>query len=116
MAKVADFTAFASELKVLGTYDTKRIPEYPDAPTLGELGFYPYWYGSARCIVAPAGTPKAVINFYAKAFRSAMQDADYIAAGEKAHMTTEFMSPEDTGDLIKQQYNFCANTLTEIFN
>lgn len=115
VAKVADFTAFASELKVLGTYDTKRIPEYPDAPTLGELGFYPHWYGSARCIVAPAGTPKPVIEFYAKAFKQAMEDAEYIAAGEKAHMTTEYKDPAATDDLIKQQYNFCANTLTEIF-
>ena len=115
VAKVADFTSFASELRVLGTYDTKRIPEYPDAPTLGELGFYPNWYGSARCIVAPAGTPKEAIDFYANAFKQAMQDADYIAAGEKAHMTTEFMSPEETKSLIKQQYEFCSNTLTEIF-
>ena len=116
VAKVADFTSFASELKVLGTYDTKRIPEYPDTPTLGELGFYPEWYGSARCIVAPAGTPKAIIDFYANAFKQAMEDADYIAASNKAHMTTEFKSPSETGDLIKQQYNFCANTLKEIFN
>ncbi|MBQ3966387.1 MAG: tripartite tricarboxylate transporter substrate binding protein [Treponema sp.] len=116
VAKVADFTAFASEVKVLGTYDSKRLAEYPDAPTLGELGFYPYWYGSARCIVAPAGTPKPIIDFYANAFKQAMEDPEYIAASEKAHMTTEYKSPEDTGDLINQQYNFCTNTLTEIFN
>ena len=115
VAKVADFTSFASELKVLGTYDSKRIPEYPDVPTLGELGYYPDWYGSARCIVAPKGTPKAAIDFYAKAFKAIMEDPDYQAAGEKAHMTTEYKDPEATGALIKQQYDFCANTLAEIF-
>ena len=115
VAKVADFTSFASELKVLGTFDTKRIPEYPDTPTLGELGFYPDWYGSARCIVAPKGTPKEAIDFYAKAFKAIMDDPDYKAAGEKAHMTTEFKNPEETSALINQQYDFCANKLAEIF-
>ncbi len=115
VAKVADFTSFASELKVLGTFDSKRIPEYPDTPTLGELGYYPNWYGSARCIVAPKGTPKAAIEFYAKAFKAVMEDPEYIAAGEKAHMTTEYKNPADTGALINQQYDFCKNTLAEIF-
>ncbi len=115
VAKVADFTSFASELKVLGTFDTKRIPEYPDTPTLGELGYYPDWYGSARCIVAPKGTPKAAIDFYANAFKSIMEDPEYKAASEKAHMTTEFKDPAATGALINQQYDFCANTLAEIF-
>lgn len=115
VAKVADFAAFSSELKVLGTFDTKRIPEYPDAPTLGELGFFPEWYGSARCIVAPAGTPKEIINFYAEAFRKTMEDADYVAAGEKAHMTTEYMDPEATGKLINQQQDFCENKLPSLF-
>ncbi|MCR5725431.1 MAG: tripartite tricarboxylate transporter substrate binding protein [Treponema sp.] len=115
VAKVADFASFASELKVLGTFDTKRIPEYPDTPTLGELGFYPDWYGSARCIVAPKGTPKEAIAFYADAFKKIMDDPEYKAAGEKAHMTTEFKDPEATGALINQQYDFCANTLAEIF-
>ncbi len=115
VAKVADFTSFASELKVLGTFDSKRIPEYPDTPTLGELGYYPNWYGSARCIVAPKGTPKAAIEFYAKAFKAVMEDPEYIAAGEKAHMTTEYKNPADTGTLINQQYDFCKNTLAEIF-
>lgn len=115
VAKVADFTSFASELKVLGTFDTIRIPEYPNVPTLGELGYFPEWYGSARCIVAPAGTPKEAIEYYAKIFKETMEDPEYIAAAEKAHMTTNYRNPEDTGKLINQQFDFCKNTLPEIF-
>ncbi|MCR5288368.1 MAG: tripartite tricarboxylate transporter substrate binding protein [Treponema sp.] len=115
VAKVADFTSFASELRVLGTFDKERIPEYPDVPTLGELGYYPEWYGSARCIVAPAGTPKEAIEYYAKVFKETMEDSEYIAAAEKAHMTTNYRDPEETGKLINQQYDFCKNTLPEIF-
>jgi tripartite-type tricarboxylate transporter receptor subunit TctC len=115
VAKVADFTSFASEVKVLGSFDKNRIPEYSDVPTLGELGYYPEWYGSARCIVAPKGTPKEAIDFYAKAFKNIMDDIDYKLASEKAHMTTAYKDPAETGALINQQYDFCKNTLAEIF-
>lgn len=55
--KVADIAKLASgdkpELRVIGAFDTKRIAEFPDVPTLGELGYYSNWYGSARVIMAP---------------------------------------------------------------
>lgn len=66
-AKLADFAAFTSEVKVLGVFDTKRLAEYPDVPTLGEAGYYDQWYGSARAIVAPKDTPQEIIDFYAEA-------------------------------------------------
>lgn len=115
VAKVADFTSFSSEVKVLGVYDTARIAEYPDAPTLGELGYYDQWYGSARCIVAPKGTAPEVIAFYAEAFKQAMEDPDYIAAAEKASMNTQYLDPTATGDLLQQQYEFCTDTVSQIW-
>ena len=115
VVKLADIAGQESEYRILGVFNPERLPELPDVPTLGELGFYPDWYGSARCIVAPKGTPKAAIDFYAKAFKAIMDDLDYRLASEKAHMTTEYKDPEATGALINQQYDFCANTLAEIF-
>lgn len=115
VAKVADFASFKSELKVLGVYDTKRLEEYPDVPTLGELGYYDRWYGSARCIVAPKGTPAEVINFYAQAFEKTMADADYITAAAQASMNTEYMDPAATGDLLAGQYTFCTDTVSKIW-
>ena len=115
VAKVADFVPFESEVRLLAAFDTDRIPEYSYVPTLGEFGFYPQWYGSARCIVAPKGTPKEVIDFYAKAFKDIMDDLDYKLASESAHMTTAYKDPAATSALISQQYDFCANTLKSIF-
>lgn len=115
VAKVADFASFKTELKVLGVFDTKRIEEYPDAPTLGELGYYDQWYGSARCIVAPKGTPQEIIDFYADAFKNTMEDADYITASQQASMNTEYMDPAATGELLAAQYSFCTDTVTNIW-
>lgn len=116
VAKLADFASFTKEVKVLGVFDTKRLPEYPDVPTLGELGLYKDWYGSARCIVAPAGTPKADVDFYAQAFKETMEDPAYVAAAKKAYVTTDYRTPAETKTLIDQQMDFCLNTLGDLFN
>ena len=52
----------AGRLKLLAVTDSKRAAALPDAPTVGESlpGFeFNNWYG----IMAPAGTPRAVIDF-----------------------------------------------------
>lgn len=115
-AKLADFASFTSEVKVLGVFDTKRLTEYPDVPTLGEAGYYDQWYGSARAIVAPKGTPQEIVDFYAEAFKKAMEDPEYIAAAEKASVTTEYMGPEELGKLLQAQYTFCTDTVSSIWD
>jgi len=52
----------SGRLKPLGVGSAKRVPALPDVPTISEAGVPGYeatnWWG----IVAPAGTPKAVID------------------------------------------------------
>ena len=115
VAKEADIASMMSEVKVLGVFAEKRMPSFPDAPTLGELGLYNKWYGSARAIVAPKGTPADVIAFYEEAFKKAMEDPEYIAAAKKAGVTTLYMNAEDTAKLINQQYEFCTNEVAKLW-
>ncbi len=115
VAKEADIAAIVSEVKVLGVFAEKRLSAFPDVPTLGELGYYDKWYGSARAIVAPKGTKPEVIAFYEEAFRKAMENPDYIAAAEKAGVTTMFMNAEDTAKLINQQYEFCTDEVAKLW-
>lgn len=114
-AKLADFAAFKGEVKVLGVFDTQRLEEYPDVPTLGEAGYYDQWYGSARAIVAPAGTPQNVIDYYEAAFKAAMEDPAYLEAAEKASVTTNYMNAADTAALLEAQYTFCTDTVSAIW-
>lgn len=115
VAKEADIASMMSEVKVLGVFSETRMPSFPDAPTLGELGYYGKWYGSARAIVAPKGTPADVIEFYQDAFKKAMEDPEYIAAAEKAGVTTLYMNAEDTARLINQQYEFCTDEVAKLW-
>lgn len=104
VAKVADVAGLEGEIRVLGVFATERIPEYPDVPTLGELGYYDQWLGSSRCIVAPAGVSAEVVAFYEAAFKAAMEDPAYIEAA--ASFATNYLNAADTAALIQQQQTF----------
>ncbi|MBR6839076.1 MAG: tripartite tricarboxylate transporter substrate binding protein [Oscillospiraceae bacterium] len=104
VVKVADIASMADEVRVLGVFSPERIEELPDVPTLAELGYYPDWLGSSRCIVAPAGVSEDVIKFYEEAFKATMEDPEYLEAA--ASFTTDFKDAKATGELIEQQQSF----------
>ena len=114
VVKLADIAGSESEYHVLGVFADERLPELPDVPTLGELGYYQGWLGSSRCIVAPAGVSDDVVAFYEAAFKSAMEDAEYLAAAEQAGMATDYKDAAATAALIAGQQEF-AESLTDEF-
>lgn len=112
VVKVADITAMAESVKVLGVFAPERLAEFPDVPTLGELGYYENWLGSSRCICAPAGVSADVIAFYEEAFRQAMEDPEYLE--EASSFATDYKNAADTAALIQQQQEF-TESLAEGF-
>ena len=114
VVKLADIAGQEAEYRILGVFNPERLPELPDVPTLGELGFYPDWLGSSRCVVAPAGVSEDVVKFYEEAFKSTMEDPDYLAAAEQAGMATDYKDAAATKELIQQQQTF-AEGLAEGF-
>ncbi|MBO4301271.1 MAG: tripartite tricarboxylate transporter substrate binding protein [Desulfovibrio sp.] len=118
-AKVADVAQLIKggkpELRVLGVFSDKRLPELPDVPTLGELGYYDKWYGSARALVLPAGTPQEIVDFYVNAFRKTMEDPDCKAAHEKAGLALDFKDNKQLAALIAEQEAFCRDVVTKLY-
>ena len=115
VAKEADIAAMMSEVKVLGVFSEERMEKFPDVPTLGELGYYDKWYGSRRVIVAPKGTPQNIIDYYEKAFKTAMEDPEYVEAAEQAGITAYFMDQEETAAMLEDQYAFCTDEVAELW-
>jgi tripartite-type tricarboxylate transporter receptor subunit TctC len=80
------FVAFASvrsflqagKVRVLAVTSEKRLPAQPDVPTMAEAGFpgiaLDAWFG----LVAPAGTPDAVIGKLHGAFSQAVRDPEIV--------------------------------------
>jgi len=63
----------SGQLRALGVTTTERYPLLPDVPTIAETGFGGYqmeiWHG----LVAPAGTPAAVVLLLSKQVQEIMQ-------------------------------------------
>ena len=109
VAKVADI-AGRTDVKPLAAFSTERVAEYPDVPTLGEMGYYDKWLGSSRCICAPAGVSEEVVAFYEAAFKAAMEDAEYLAATED--IATDYQDAAATAALIAEQQAFTEGLAT----
>lgn len=50
------------KLRALAMAGTKRVPSLPDVPTMAETGLAGYEVGSGVGVVAPAGTPPAIVE------------------------------------------------------
>lgn len=61
----------AGQVRVLGVTSAARLPALPDVPTFGEQGVANYTAHTWLCLVAPAGTPKEVVQRLSEALRTA---------------------------------------------
>ena len=92
----ADSTGFAplvesGKLRVLNTWGEKRLPKFPDAPTLKELGLN-IVQASPFGIGAPRDTPPAVVKRLHDAFKKAMEEPSYVQALARYDMLPMYMS------------------------
>jgi tripartite-type tricarboxylate transporter receptor subunit TctC len=70
----------AGRLKLLGVNTLKRNAQAPNVPTIGEItGIKDYDYPPAIGVMAPAKTPKAVIDRLAGAIAKAVQHPDTVS-------------------------------------
>lgn len=117
--KVGDVTSMVSgdtpELRMLAVFSEERVAQYPDVPTMKELGLTDIWYGSARALVAPANTPQEIIDFYAEAFRKTMEDSKCIADHEAAGLSMGYMAPDALADFLVAQDAFCRDMMTTLY-
>jgi tripartite-type tricarboxylate transporter receptor subunit TctC len=72
-----------NELTVLAALSEKRLPQIPDAPTMGEAGMPEYLDVDWRvwiAIYAPARTPRPIIDRLYAAYNAALQKSELTAA------------------------------------
>ena len=73
MVGIADQVA-QKRLKALAVSTPKRHPDYPNAPTMAESGFPGFEeYTQGLGIVAPAGTPAAIVDKLNEIIRAALK-------------------------------------------
>jgi tripartite-type tricarboxylate transporter receptor subunit TctC len=92
------------KLRLLAVSTPKRLPQYPNVPTVAESGLPDFYFNSWFAMVAPKGTPKEIVDRLHAAMRSALDDPDTNAKLVGLGITVRGTSPEDFGRAIGEQY------------
>jgi tripartite-type tricarboxylate transporter receptor subunit TctC len=91
------------KLRPIAIAGATRDPELPDVPTVVEAGYpklqAPFWLG----VVAPAGTPPAIIKKLNAAFRDALNDPKTVKSLHDLDTYVKIGSPEDFGKMLKSE-------------
>src|SRR4051812_41758226 len=64
------------KLRALGMFSAKRLPAFPDVPTIAEAGGPPLESSTWVLFMAPGGTPKAIIDRLAAETAKAINESD----------------------------------------
>ncbi len=91
----------AGQLKFLAISAEKRHPEVPDVPTLKELGVNVV-YPTNRGLMAPKGTPDAVLAKLEDACAKATKDAAFAAQMEKQATEVHFLGRKEFARYLKE--------------
>jgi tripartite-type tricarboxylate transporter receptor subunit TctC len=82
--------AAASNLTLLAALSETRIPALPDVPTMKELG-YPALSFTAGGLIAPSGTPPAVLTVFEKACAEATARPEYKTIAARLNVEARYL-------------------------
>ena len=90
------------KLKALAVTGPKRAPALPDVPTMEEAGYPGFLVTSWSGVMAPAGTPKPVLDKLHAAIQAALEMDSVKKKLEAVGQQVEGSSPEEFAALIKK--------------
>jgi tripartite-type tricarboxylate transporter receptor subunit TctC len=93
------------ELRLLSVWTRDRLPSFPDAPTLRELG-YDMVVTSPYGIAGPKGIPPEIVDTLHRAFRKALEDEASQAIIDKWEMPREYLGPAEYLAFAKERVEY----------
>jgi tripartite-type tricarboxylate transporter receptor subunit TctC len=91
----------AGRLRPIGVTTAQRLAVLPDVPTLQEAGVAGYSYDPWFGLLAPAGTPKPVIDTINKTIVTASKLPDHVERFTKLGVDLAVSTPEEFDALVK---------------
>ena len=95
----------SGELRLLSVWTRDRLPTFPDAPTLRDLG-YDMVVTSPYGIVGPKGMPAEIVDVLHRAFRKAYEDEASQAIVRRWEMPKEYLGPADYLAFAKERVEY----------
>ena len=92
-----------NKLKLLAVSTKNRMPQYPNVPTVSESGLNDFQFNSWFTIVAPAGTPKEIINRLNAEILKALNDPEVQEKFNAQGLTPRGSSPQELAAATKDQ-------------
>ncbi|MEO7729283.1 MAG: tripartite tricarboxylate transporter substrate binding protein [Burkholderiales bacterium] len=92
----------AKRLRLLAVSSESRLTQFPNVPTVAEAGVPGYEFRGWVGVFAPAGTPKAVVDWVNAEIKKAQTSPDMQARLEP--FEPWYMTPEQTAARIKADY------------
>jgi tripartite-type tricarboxylate transporter receptor subunit TctC len=93
----------SGRLRALGIASSKRSPSAPDIPTIAESGVPGYRAEAVLGMLAPANTPRPVIETLNAEVHKAMRRPDMIDAMSSMAVDIELSTPEEFGRIIEEE-------------
>lgn len=95
----------AGKVRAVAVSGPARVPSLPDVPTMNEAGF-PFstygWYG----LLAPAGTPRAIVDKLNGVVRQILVDPAVVARFRELNLTDlPLTTPEEFAAIIRKELN-----------
>jgi tripartite-type tricarboxylate transporter receptor subunit TctC len=93
----------AGALIALASTHAKRMAALPELPTMSESGLVGYETGVWNGLLAPAGTPRPIIDRLAQAAAEAVNSEDFIKALDANGILPFAGTPEELGQFIRSE-------------
>jgi tripartite-type tricarboxylate transporter receptor subunit TctC len=93
----------AGKLRLLAVSTPKRLAQFPDVPTVAESGLPGFEFNSWFAIMAPAGTPKAIVQRVQAEVVKALGDASVREQLMAQGLTPRGSSPEELATALRAQ-------------
>jgi tripartite-type tricarboxylate transporter receptor subunit TctC len=93
----------AKKMKALAISSAKRFPPLPNVPTVSESGLPEYVYDSWFGVMAPAGTPKQILNKASQDIARVLQMPDVAQAMKNQGLIVVTQSPEKFDEMIRSE-------------
>jgi tripartite-type tricarboxylate transporter receptor subunit TctC len=100
-------------LRLLATHGNKRNRNFPNVPTLKELG-YDFYNDSTFLILAPKGTPMVIVKKLEDALHKAYNEREYQDTLPRIDHTPAYLNSEDTRKFLDAAYKLNTEWITEL--
>src|SRR5689334_1143937 len=91
----------SSQLRLIGVATPKRLPQFPDVPTVSESGMPGFTFNSWFAILAPHGTPKEIVARLNAEVLKALTDPEVRKKLEELGFTIRGSSAEELGSMTR---------------